>query len=130
MPEYNPTVMEHFLHPHNVGTLKDANAIGIVENPTCGDVVKLSLKIENNIVVDARVKTFGCVAAIASSSIMTEIVKNKKIDELQRVTNKNITDTLGGLPAEKLRCSVFAEQVIKSALDNYIKGDKIWLQKG
>lgn len=119
--EYSPKVVEHYEHPRNVGVLEDANGVGVVGNPTCGDVMKLMLKIENDTIVDAKFKTFGCGAAIASSSMLTEMVKGKKLDQVMRITNKAVTEALDGLPKVKLHCSVLAEDALKAAIDDYQK---------
>jgi len=119
---YNPIVMDHFLNPRNMGDLEDADGIGEVGAAACGDIMKISLKIsDDGKISDARFKTFGCGSAIASSSMATELVKGKTIEEALKVTNKNVVDALGGLPPVKIHCSVLAEEAIKAALDDYIK---------
>jgi nitrogen fixation protein NifU and related proteins len=119
--EYTQTVMEHYENPRNVGMIEDPSGVGIVGNPACGDVMKLSLKIENNIIVDAKFKTFGCGAAIATSSIVTEMIKSKTIDEALLISNKVVAEALGGLPKIKMHCSVLAEDALKAAIDDYKK---------
>ncbi len=116
---YSEKVMEHFANPRNVGELEDANGIGEVGNAKCGDIMKMYLKIEDNIITDVRFKTFGCGAAIATSSMATELVKGKTIEEALQLTNKAVMQALDGLPAVKVHCSVLAEQAIKSALSDY-----------
>lgn len=116
---YNQIVMDHFAKPRNVGEIKDADGVGEVGNPQCGDIMKIYLKIEDNIIKDIKFKTFGCASAIASSSIMTEMVKGKTIEEALALTNKDVVDGLGGLPAPKIHCSVLAEEAIRSAIDDY-----------
>ena len=119
---YNPTVMDHFLNPRNMGDLEDADGIGEVGAAACGDIMKISLKIgSDGRISDARFKTFGCGSAIASSSMATELVKGKTIEEAMQLSNKNVVDALGGLPPVKIHCSVLAEEAIKAALDDYLK---------
>ena len=118
---YNEKVMEIFSNPMNVGAIDDANAIGTVGNPSCGDIMKLYLKIENNIIKDAKFETFGCGSAIASSSMATELIKGKPIAEALQLTNKAVTEALGGLPPQKIHCSVLAEEAIKGAIEDYYK---------
>ena len=118
---YNKTVMEHFLNPRNMGDLKDADGIGEVGAAACGDIMKMSLKIKDNIIVDARFKTFGCGSAIASSSIATELIKGRSIDEAMNFSNQEVVDALGGLPPVKIHCSVLAEEALKAALKDYLK---------
>lgn len=118
---YGEKVMDHFLHPRNVGEIPDASGIGNVGNPVCGDVMRMYIKVENDVIVEARFKTFGCGAAISTSSMVTEMVKGKTIEEALKITNKAVTEALGGLPAVKLHCSVLAEQALRSALVDYYK---------
>ena len=113
------TVMDHFQHPRNVGSIENADAIGEVGNAKCGDIMKMYLKIKDNVITDVKFKTFGCGSAIASSSMATEMIKGKTIDEALAVTNKQVVEALGGLPAHKLHCSVLAEESIKSAIKDY-----------
>ena len=116
---YSAKVMEHFANPHNVGEIPDANGVGEVGNPKCGDIMRMYLKIENNVIVDVKFLTFGCGAAIATSSMATDLIKGKTIDQALAVTNRQVVDALGGLPAHKLHCSVLAEESIKSAIKDY-----------
>ena len=115
---YSAKVMEHFAHPHNVGEIPDANGVGEVGNPKCGDIMRMYLKIENNVIVDVKFLTFGCGAAIATSSMATDLIKGKTIDEALKLTNKAVVEALEGLPPIKVHCSVLAEQAVKSALSD------------
>lgn len=119
MALYTETVMDHFTHPRNVGEFPDADGIGEIGNAKCGDIMKMYLKIKDNVITDVKFETFGCGSAIASSSIATEMIKGKTIEEALAVTNKQVVDALGGLPAHKLHCSVLAEEAIKAAVKNY-----------
>ena len=116
---YSEKVMDHFEHPRNVGEIENADGIGEVGNPTCGDIMRMYLKIENDIITDVKFKTFGCGSAIASSSMATELIKGKSIKEALELTNKAVVEALDGLPARKIHCSVLAEDAIKSALVDY-----------
>ena len=116
---YSEKVMDHFANPRNVGELPDANAIGEVGNSKCGDIMTMYLKIEDNVIKDVKFKAFGCGAAIATSSMTTEMVKGKTIEEALKRTNKAVMEALDGLPPVKVHCSVLAEQAIKSAISNY-----------
>ncbi|UCE06762.1 MAG: Fe-S cluster assembly scaffold protein NifU [bacterium] len=118
---YSNKVMEHFTNPRNVGEIEDADGVGLVGNPVCGDVMKMYIKVRDGIIVDAKFKTFGCGAAIATSSMATELIKGKKIEEALKLTNKTVTEALDGLPKVKLHCSVLAEQALKNALEDYYK---------
>jgi nitrogen fixation NifU-like protein len=118
---YSEKVMDHFTNPRNVGEITDASGIGTVGNPVCGDVMKMYLKIENNIIVDVKFKTFGCGAAVATSSMVTEMVKGKSIADALAITNKAVAEALGGLPPVKMHCSVLAEEALRSALKDYYK---------
>lgn len=118
---YNETVIEHFTNPRNVGEIEDADGVGEVGSPQCGDIMKIFLKVEDNIIKDIKFKTFGCASAIASSSIMTEMVKGRTIEEALALTNKDVVDALGGLPPAKVHCSVLAEQAIRAAIEDYRK---------
>jgi len=118
---YSEKVMDHFMNPRNVGEIESADGVGEVGNPACGDMMRLYLKIDGGKVVDAKFRTFGCGAAIASSSMLTEMIKGKTVDEARAITNQHVADALDGLPAVKIHCSVMAEQAVKSALDDYVK---------
>ena len=119
MALYTDIVMDHFMHPRNVGEIPNADGVGEVGNAKCGDIMKMYLKINDNVIEDVKFETFGCGSAIASSSMATELIKGKTIDEALAVTNKQVVDALGGLPAHKLHCSVLAEESIKSAVKDY-----------
>ena len=119
MALYTDTVMDHFMHPRNVGEIKDPSGVGEVGNAKCGDIMKMYLDIENNVIKDVKFETFGCGSAIASSSMATEMIKGKTVEEALAITNKDVVDALGGLPAHKLHCSVLAEEAIKSAVKDY-----------
>ena len=125
MALYTETVMDHFTHPRNVGEIPDADGVGEVGNAKCGDIMKMYLKIKDNRIEDAKFETFGCGSAIASSSMTTELIKGKTIEEALAVTNKQVVDALGGLPAYKLHCSVLAEESIKAAVKNYYDRNNI-----
>ena len=118
---YSETVMEHFMNPRNVGEIENADGVGTVGNPACGDIMQMFIKVKNDVIIDAKFKTFGCGAAIASSSMATELIKGKSIKDALRVTNSEVTKALGGLPKVKRHCSVLAEQALQSALDDYYK---------
>ena len=119
MALYTDIVMDHFLNPRNVGEISNADGVGEVGNAKCGDIMTMYLKIENDIIVDVKFETFGCGSAIASSSMATELIKGKTIDEALQVTNKMVVDALGGLPAVKLHCSVLAEEALQAAIADY-----------
>ena len=119
--DYTDKVMDHYENPRNVGIVENANGTGVVGNPACGDVMKLTIHVENDIITDIKFKTFGCGAAIATSSMVTEMVKGKKIIEALNISNKTVTEALGGLPKIKLHCSVLAEDALKAAIDDYHK---------
>ena len=119
MALYTETVMDHFMHPRNVGEIENPDGVGQVGNAKCGDIMKMYLKIKNNIIEDVKFETFGCGSAIASSSMATELIKGKTIEDALAVTNKQVVDALGGLPAHKLHCSVLAEEAIKAAVKDY-----------
>lgn len=121
MPNYSEKVMDHFKNPRNVGVIVDADGIGHVGNPICGDIMELYIKVKDGVIADAKFKTFGCGAAIATSSIMTELVKGKTIEEALNISNKAVVEALDGLPPIKLHCSVLAEDAFKSAVDDYLK---------
>ena len=118
---YTDKVMDHFANPRNVGEIPDADGIGEVGNPVCGDIMKMYLKIDNGVITDIKFKTFGCGAAIATSSVSTEMIKGKTIEEALKITNKQVIDQLGGLPPAKIHCSVLAEQAVKSAIADYYR---------
>ncbi len=118
---YSEKVMDHFAHPRNVGEIPDADGVGEVGNAKCGDVMKMFLKIDGNVITDVKFKTFGCGAAIATSSMATELIKGKSIDEALQLTNKAVVEALDGLPPVKLHCSVLAEQAVKAALADYYR---------
>ena len=119
MALYSEKVMDHFLHPRNVGVIEDADAIGEVGNAKCGDIMKMYLKIDNDIITDVKFETFGCGSAIASSSMATEMIKGKPLSEAKALSNKAVAEALDGLPAHKMHCSVLAEEAIQSALEDY-----------
>ena len=125
MALYTETVMDHFTHPRNVGEIPDADGVGQVGNAKCGDIMKMYLKIKDGVIEDVKFETFGCGSAIASSSMATEMIKGKTVDEALAVTNKQVVDALGGLPAYKLHCSVLAEESIKAAVKNYYDRNNI-----
>ena len=118
---YSEKVMDHFANPRNVGEIENADGVGEVGNAKCGDIMKMYLKIDNGIITDAKFKTFGCGAAIATSSIATEMIKGKPLTEAIKLTNKAVVEALDGLPAQKIHCSVLAEQALKSAVSDYYK---------
>ena len=119
MALYSETVMDHFRNPRNVGVIEDADGVGEVGNALCGDIMKIYLKIEDGIVSDVKFETFGCGSAIASSSMATELIKGKPLSEVLQLTNKAVTESLDGLPAYKLHCSVLAEEAIRAAVKDY-----------
>jgi len=118
---YSEKVMEHFQHPRNVGEIPDASGIGNVGNPVCGDIMRLYIKVENDVITDAKFKTFGCGAAIATSSMVTELVKGKNLKEALEVSNRAVVEALGGLPPIKMHCSVLAEDALRSAIKDYLE---------
>lgn len=119
MALYSEKVMDHFRNPRNVGVLENADGVGEVGNPVCGDIMKIYLKIDNEIISDVKFETFGCGSAIASSSMATELIKGRPLSEALQLTNKAVTEALDGLPAHKLHCSVLAEEAIKKAVKDY-----------
>ena len=116
---YTDKVMDHFRNPRNVGEIEDANGIGEVGNAKCGDIMRVYLKVDDNIIKDVKFQTFGCGSAIASSSMATEMIKGKSLDDALELTNKAVAEALDGLPAHKMHCSVLAEEAIKAAIDDY-----------
>ena len=125
MALYSEKVMDHFMNPRNVGTIEDASGVGEIGNAKCGDIMKIYLKIENDIIVDCKFETFGCGSAIASSSMATEMIMGKSIHEAMALTNKAVAEALDGLPAHKMHCSVLAEEAIKQALKDYFDKNNI-----
>ena len=125
---YTEKVMDHFSNPRNVGEIADANAVGTVGNAKCGDIMKIYMKIENDIIVDVKFKTFGCGAAVATSSMATELVKGKTIQEAMLVTNKAVMEALDGLPPVKVHCSLLAEEAIHAALWDYCQKNDITIE--
>ena len=119
MALYSEKVMDHFLHPRNVGVIEDANAVGEVGNAKCGDIMKMYLKIEDDIIQDVKFETFGCGSAIASSSMATELIKGRSVSEAMALTNQAVAEALDGLPDYKMHCSVLAEEAIQKALEDY-----------
>ena len=118
---YSDKVMDHFMHPRTVGEIKDPDGIGKVGNPICGDIMEMYIKVKDNVITDIKFKTFGCGAAIATSSMATEMIKGKTIEEALKLTNKAVAEALEGLPAIKMHCSVLAEDAVKGAIDDYLK---------
>ncbi|MTI48978.1 Fe-S cluster assembly scaffold protein NifU [Sporosalibacterium faouarense] len=126
---YSEKVMDHFSNPRNVGEIENADGVGQVGNPKCGDIMKMYLKIEDDVIVDIKFKTFGCGSAIATSSMATELIKGKTIEEALKLTNKAVAEALGGLPPVKMHCSVLAEQAVKAALLDYSKKNGIEIEQ-
>jgi nitrogen fixation NifU-like protein len=118
---YTAKVMDHFMNPRNVGEIENADGVGEVGNPACGDMMRLYLKVEEGKIIEAKFRTFGCGAAIASSSMLTEMIKGKTLEEARTITNQQVSEALDGLPPVKIHCSVMAEQAVKAALDDYVK---------
>ena len=116
---YSEKVMDHFSNPRNVGEIADANAVGEVGNAKCGDIMKMYIKVDNDVITDVKFKTFGCGAAIATSSIATEMIKGKTLEDALKLTNKAVVEALDGLPPAKLHCSVLAEEAMKAAISDY-----------
>ena len=129
MWDYSEKVMDHYRNPRNVGTIEDADAVGSAGSLTCGDQLKIYLKIKDNVVTDAKFQTFGCGSAVASSSMMTEMIIGKPLEEVKKLTNKDIADALGGLPPEKMHCSVMGHEALEDALKNYYHDDKMFDDK-
>jgi nitrogen fixation NifU-like protein len=117
---YSNKVMDHFKNPRNVGEIENPDGVGHVGNPVCGDIMELYIKVKDGIIVDAKFRTFGCGAAIATSSMVTEIVKGKSLKEALKISNKTVAEALDGLPAVKMHCSVLAEEALKLAIENYL----------
>ncbi len=117
---YSEKVMEHFSNPRNVGEIENPDGVGHVGNPVCGDIMELYIKVDNGIITDAKFKTFGCGAAIATSSMVTELVKGKSVEEALEISNRAVAEALGGLPPIKMHCSVLAEEALKSAISDYL----------
>ncbi len=124
MEEYSQKVMDHFMNPRNVGVIEDADGIGEVGNPVCGDIMKMMIKVKNDVITDVKFQTFGCGAAVATSSMVTEMIKGKSIDDALEITNKSVAEALDGLPPIKMHCSNLAEQAVKSAIEDYQKKHK------
>ena len=121
MALYSDKVMEHFLQPRNLGVIEDADGVGEVGNAKCGDIMKMYLKIDDEIITDVKFETFGCASAIASSSMATELIKGQRVEDAMQLTNKAVAEALDGLPAYKMHCSVLAEEAIQAALEDYKK---------
>ncbi len=121
MALYSDKVMEHFLQPRNLGVIEDADGVGEVGNAKCGDIMKMYLKIDDDIITDVKFETFGCASAIASSSMATELIKGQRVEDAMQLTNKAVAEALDGLPAYKMHCSVLAEEAIQAALEDYKK---------
>ena len=121
MALYSEKVMDHFRNPRNVGVIEDADGVGEVGNAKCGDIMKMYLKIEDDIITDVKFETFGCASAVASSSMATELIKGRPVSEARKLTNKAVAEALDGLPDYKMHCSVLAEEAINSALDDYFR---------
>ncbi|PID67095.1 MAG: Fe-S cluster assembly scaffold protein NifU [Fusobacteriales bacterium] len=118
--QYSEKLMQHFMNPHNAGVIENPDGYGKVGNPSCGDIMEIFIKVEDDILTDVKFRTFGCASAIASSSISTDLILNKPINEALEVTNKAVIEALGGLPPVKMHCSVLAEEAIKMAIEDYI----------
>ena len=123
--QYSQKVMDHFRNPRNVGEIENPDGVGHVGNPVCGDIMELYIKVDDGTIVDAKFKTFGCGAAIATSSIVTELVKGKDIKEALKISNKAVAEALDGLPPLKMHCSVLAEEALKSAIEDYLARQKL-----
>lgn len=118
---YSKKVMDHFMNPRNVGEIEDPDGVGEVGNPVCGDIMKMFIKVKDNHITDVKFQTFGCGSAIATSSMATELIKGKTIDEALKLTNKAVAEALDGLPKVKMHCSVLAEEAVQAAIDDYLK---------
>lgn len=121
---YSELVMEHFSNPRNVGEIEDPDGVGVEGNPVCGDLMKITIKVERDVIKDIKFKTFGCGAAVATSSMVTEMVKGKSIDEALKISNKTVAEALGGLPAQKMHCSNLAADALHRAIEDYYKRQK------
>lgn len=121
---YNDKVMEHFINPKNVGEIENADGTGQVGSAACGDIMKIDIKVEDNVIVDVKFKTYGCGAAVASSSVATEMIIGKTIEEALKFTNKDLIEEIGGLPSEKIHCSVLAEEALQAAIQDYKEKNK------
>ena len=126
---YSDKVMDHFMNPRNVGEIENADAVGQVGNPKCGDIMKMYLKIEDGVIVDVKFKTFGCGSAIATSSMATEMIMGKTIEEALNLSNRAVAEALDGLPPVKMHCSVLAEQAVKSAIYNYAQKNGLYFKE-
>jgi nitrogen fixation NifU-like protein len=124
MVQYNEKVMKHFMNPHNVGEIKDADGVGEIGNPVCGDMMTFYIKVKDNKLDDVKFKTFGCGAAIAVSSMVSDIAKGKTIEEAMKITNKDVANELGGLPKNKMHCSNLGADALKAAIKDYLKKQK------
>ncbi len=124
MEQYSEKVMQHFMNPRNVGEIKDADGIGTVGNPVCGDIMSFYIKVNNDVITDIKFKTFGCGAAIAVSSMVSEMAKGKTIEEARKITNKMVADELGGLPKNKMHCSNLGADALQKAIENYLEKKK------
>ncbi|HXI02387.1 MAG TPA: iron-sulfur cluster assembly scaffold protein [Candidatus Saccharimonadales bacterium] len=122
--DYSPGVLEHYEHPRNAGDLPDADAVATVENPACGDTMRLALRIEAGRVTEARFRTYGCAAAIAASSVTTELLVGRTLEEARAITGREVAEALGGLPPRKLHCSVLAKDAIRAVMDSYRRGEE------
>ena len=127
--EYSAKVLEHFANPHNVGKIDDADGIGVVGNAKCGDIIKMYIKVKDDVITDVKFNTYGCASAIATSSIATDMIKGKPISEALKLTNKAVVEALDGLPAVKIHCSVLAEEAIKAAVKDYYDKNGIQYDK-
>ena len=125
MALYSEVVMDHFMHPRNVGVIENADGVGEVGNAKCGDIMKIYLKIEDDVIQDVKFETFGCGSAIATSSMATELIKGKKVSEAMQLTNKAVVEALDGLPPQKVHCSVLAEEAVKAAIKDYYDKNSI-----
>lgn len=119
MEVYSEKVMDHFRNPRNVGEIENPDGVGRVGNPVCGDIMELYIKVKDGIIIDAKFKTYGCGAAIATSSMVTEMIKNKSLEEAEKISNKAVAEALDGLPPIKMHCSVLAEEALKKAIEDY-----------